>query len=571
MATNRYFSFSSFAVLALSLGFSSTTATCLAQAIDAGALSRNAESVARPPEEAPPAAAPVAPRAKTGPVVQVRRFVVEGATLMPAARLEALLAKRAGALHFSDLELAAQVVSREYARRGFFARATVPPQDVTDGVVRIEVIEGVMGRTTVLPGAPANVDADYVRKIATARLKEGAPYSAADLERGLLLADDLAGVSIRGVLKSGEGRGRSDLDLTITDEPFFSGVVSVNNQGSIATGVGQAFATASLANFSGHGDRLQLSGQSSARLVYGKAVYRAPIGADGLSADLGLSTLRYRLGHDFAALESEGQAGVVEAGLAYPLVRASRGDLSVRLSASRQRYADDVLDTPLRRKRLVGGALEVWGERTDRLAGGGHTSFQLRLAGGRLDLSDQPDDAEQDALTARAAGDYGKLVFEINRAQRLARSLYLRGRLFGQTATGNLDTAEQASLGGPTNVRAYPVIEGAGDEAAVANLELHRPVGGPWASRIDLYGFVDGGWVRQHRKPWDGWNASGQSNAYTLAGAGLGATWNAPGGLNLSLVAAAPLGPNPGQTAPGVNQDGSRRAARAWLSLSRTF
>lgn len=279
------------------------------------------------------------------------------------------------------------------------------------------------------------------------------------------------------------------------------------------------------------------------------------------------SSLRYRLGDTFAALEAKGRAESAGAELAYPLVRETTRNLRLALGLERRATADDSLGAPLRRRKADAASLALFGDAVDGLGGGGLTFYGLALTAGELDL-DLAADRAQDAAGPRAEGGYAKLTGHIGRVQNLGGGFSLRASLAAQWAGQNLDSAEKFSLGGPNGVRAYPVNEASGDEGWLARVEVAQALGAGWS----WLGFVDAGGIRQHRRPWAGWDGgSGQPNRYELAGAGLGLIWQRPGEWNAQLTLAAPLGNHPGKTADGKNQDGSRREARAWLRVVKHF
>src|SRR5690606_18675961 len=114
--------------------------------------------------------------------------------------------------------------------------------------------------------------------------------------------------------------------------------------------------------------------------------------------------------------------------------------------------------------------LGMYGDIVDGLGGGGFNVYNLSLVGGQLDLSGNAEDRANDANSAQRHGSFQKLAWSLGRLQRLTgdTTLWLSAR--GQFAGDNLDSSEGFSLGGPTAVRAYPVLEGSGDEGWVATL-----------------------------------------------------------------------------------------------------
>lgn len=542
---------------------------------DAGHLQRQLEQTLTPPAAtAPTPAAPAAPEDRSGPSVVVRRVVIEGATLIPAEELARQLdASLDRPQTLGELHAAAQALVGYYRTRGWFVRVLLPQQDVTGGTLRIQVVEGRFGSLLMAPGQ-TRARQDFVARIVGRRLDAGQPYSQADLERGLLLANDLPGIAADGVLQAGAAPGSTDLALSVRDGPWVSGQLGLGNLGSRTTGALQGYGMVALNNPSGYGDQLSLSAAAAGHLDYQTLGYGVPLGHDGLRLSLGYSQLHYRLGKEFEALDASGQARTATAGLAYPLLRGAERNLWLALNLGQRRNRDDSLGFTLRERRLNTLGLSLYGDSRDAFGRGGQTAWRAELTQGNAALR-LADDRRQDAAGPRVAGGFTRLNADLRRDQVLGAASYLRVRAAGQWSADNLDSSQQFGLGGPYGVRGYPASEGYGDSGALAQLELHAllaPALFGLNAGLDAYLFADAGVVRQHRARWPGWDMQGTNrNTYALYATGLGLRWSLPRGFALDAVFAVPLGHNPASANPGRNQDGSRRGARLWISASLAF
>lgn len=516
------------------------------------------------PQQAAPPANPDEER------VRVERFVIEGAALVPVADLEAAVQPYVGRmLGLEDLRAAARTLADVYRRRGYFARAVLPPQDITAGTVRIQIVEGRFGKL-VLDDQARRADGGFVAKVAGARLKEGVPYSADALERGMLIANDLPGVRADGVLKAGSAHGTSDLALTVRDAPLVRGSIGGDNGGAVSTGRYRGIGTLTIDGLTGRGDRVSVLALGSEGLGYGRLAWSIPIGFDGWRAEAHVSYLRYWLGGSFEPLDGRGSAGTQGIDLTYPVVRSSTASMDFRAAYEHGQYNDDLLGTPSHRKHIHRVSLSLGGESIDGVGGGGRSRYSLGVTLGGLDLSGLPFDLALDRVTAGTDGAYAKAEASASRDQRLGGEAFLRASVAGQWALNNLDSSEQFALGGPAGVRAYPVNEALGDTGYVASLELHQ--GAQFASMgFDLYAFADVGMVRRRTETWPGWAPPGTDNRYALAGAGVGVSYALPRGFVIGAVVAAPIGDNPGGADSRRNQDGSRSNVRSWLTLSKHF
>lgn len=498
--------------------------------------------------------------------VTVRHIVIEGATLVPTAELQALIADRIGqTLTLAELEQAAQRIAEHYRKLGWFARVYLPEQDVTEGTLRIQVLEGrFSGSSVQQSGTRANAAA--VQATITHRLRVGQPLSAAALERGLLIANDLPGIQARSTLQSGDAAGDTQLAIQVQDRPLLTGDLGANNYGSRSTGRAQAVGGLALNDLSGHGDQATLRLLAAQGTRSATAGYSLPLGKDGLRLAAHASALNYELGKDYAALDAEGSAYTSGLTLSWPLVRQLSRNLRLNAGYEHRRYNDDMLGQMLRRHGIDAVTLGVSGDSRDNLGAGGATWGGLQLTRGRLAIRDIANgDKAADANTANTQGGYTKLAWNLSRQQNLSQRWQLQGNLSGQFASGNLASSERMTLGGASQVRAYPANEASGDQGVLVQLELHStlPAGWQWIA------FYDAGSIQQHATPWANWNAgSKQPNRYTLQGAGLGLNWRTQH-WQLAASLAHPLGRNPGEDADGRSNDGTRSdSLRGWLNLT---
>ncbi len=561
---------------------------------DAGSLQRETGRGLQAPSPAPLVVSPMAPaqaQDPNAPRVTVVRFAIEGAELIPEAQLQGLLADMLGqALSMAELELAVERIERVYREAGWYARAWLPAQDVTEGLVRIQVLEGRFGEARLQSAGQGTgsrdnrrANAQAVLQTVTARLQPGQPLSAADLERGLLLANDLPGIEANAILQAGQSVGSSDLAVAVQDTALVSGDIGFSNHGLRPTGKGQLTGGLALNDLSGHGDQLALRMLGAAHLGSVLARYSLPLGHDGLRLAAWGSAMRYSLAGNYSSLEAKGTAYTAGVGVSYPLLRQQERNLRLEAGLQQRRYNDDMLQTAVRRHRTHVLNLGLGGDWVDSLGGGASNWAAVQLIHGQLSMRDVDGDVALDAAGPRTQGRYTKLALQWGRVQSLdswlapmANSVLGRGwqvqaAASGQTADKNLGSAERMTLGGPDQVRAYPVNEASGDAGLLIKLQLQRQ----WASGWQAQLFYDWGHIRQHKNLWVGWDGgTGLSNSYHLAGWGLGLGWLGQGSLRgwqVNASIATPVGSNPG-SAMGRNSDGSsQRSARGWLSVSRSF
>lgn len=519
----------------------------------------------------------VVPRpALSGTAVTIRAFRFEGNQRFKSARLADLVAGYLNRpLDVEELQDAGAAVAAFYREQGWLARVVLPRQEVTEGTVTLRVIEAIYGGTQIEVDGGASlatlrVDPDTLKRYSGARQKPGQPLNMGDLERGMLLADDLPGVRVVGSLGAGRRESETDMLLRVRNEPPAQLTLTADNHGSRGTGAGRVLGDGQLNSPFGLGEQIGLSAQLSEGVTYGRTSASMPLGHDGWRAGVNASAMRYHVtGSDFAALQPEGRSTAVGADLTHALVRQHDRNVYLTAGLDHKRFRNGTLTGTTSDYRLTATQLGVSGNLNDDFGGGGLSSGTLSVTLGRLNLSGSPHQAN-DATTLQTEGRFTKWRYRLARQQALAAGLSLQGTLSGQRASKNLDSSEKFSLGGPDGVRAYPISEGSGSEGDLLNAELRWQ----WPASTGcgacvLSAFYDWGRVTVNRQ--NDWVGAATLNRYSLRGYGLAMGWQGPGGLSLSATWARRHGTNPNPTAAGTDQDGSSPGNRFWLSASLSF
>lgn len=494
----------------------------------------------------------------------VSGFRIAGATVFPEAELLPLLKDFVGQdLGIAELNRAAEAITRFYRSRGHFvARAYVPAQEVKDGIVEIVVLEGRVDRINVAPGGKLRLSEERVRGMLEAAVGPDGVVREEELERGLLLLNDLPGVAARATLSPGASLGTSTITAGVSEGALASGSVDFDNFGSKFSGAERLGATLNLNDLAGRGDLAALRLTHGSGVDYGRLGYQTPVGYSGLKLGAAYATTRYKLCCEFAALDPHGTATVETLSATYPFVRQRGFSLYGGVTVENKRLYDATIAGPTSDRKARTAALSVAGDGRDGLWGGGLTNASLALVDGDLVLG------APDSRVAGTEGGYTKTSWSLTRLQRLGERSALYASLAGQLASKNLDSSEKFFLGGPQGVRAYPQGEAPGDEALLLNLEYRYEV----APALRLSAFVDRGTVWRYRSPWTGALAAGQDNRYSLLGAGIGLQWSQPGDFLLNASLAQRLGSNPGRDpVTGNDVDATRDRARFWLQAVKYY
>jgi hemolysin activation/secretion protein len=451
---------------------------------DAGQILRETRppAPAAPLPEKPPITVPVQPRPGiTAPApgagevrVQVTHFTFAGNSAIESARLSAAVAEWENrSLNFGDLMQAVEKIEAVYKAAGFIlAQAYLPPQKIKDGAVEIAIAEGKPGEVKL--EGESRVSPDVVFAYFDTLSKER-PITLPDLERRVLLVNDLAGGKAALDLQAGAAEGTSDIILAQTEESLWSGRVDLNNYGAPSTGekrLGVAVNAASLFHL---GERINaniLDSEKQGIVSYGLRG-ELPVGGNGWRVHAAASLAEYQLGANFAALDASGSVRSVRAGASYPFVRSRtvtvrlQGEVDSATLVDRYKAAGTELD-----KKSQGVNLNLSTDWLDTLGGSGVNRIDLGLRRARLELGDTALAADVPPAGLDTQGNFTKLTLAAQRQQYLNDHWSLIGQFQYQAASKNLDTSEKIAIGGALNMPGYVTGEATGDDGAIAKLNL---------------------------------------------------------------------------------------------------
>jgi hemolysin activation/secretion protein len=516
----------------------------------------NQSQAARPRLPRAPFARPEG-KADTTPMFVLRHVSVVGAVAIPRDRLvtayQPYLGKKVSQ---ADLANMASAVSDVYRAAGFhLSRAIVPVQDIKDGTLRLQVIEGSI---TELALKGEGADEFGIRPMLDVVVMER-PSRLATLERQLLLVNGRPGVRIQdtGLEEIGTASGHFRLVVELKTWHLYTSF-GVDNLGSRAVGPWQSYGTAAFNSYLAPGDSLVLNLSTTPgdprQLAFGRLSYEVPVGTDG--ARFGASgfysevwpgdirhlysdntkTQSFEFHGSIAPLQSQQSSLTLTAGMGFSNVREQ--DVFGPIYNDHIRTLNLTADYRLK----------------DNFGGNNYLTVGVRQGLDIMGASHRDDDLlSHDG----ASGKFSALNFWFTRYQTLNDAFSVKLSGSGQWASGPLFTSQQFYLGGIAFGRGYGAAEISGDNGIAGSLELrfdHKLNYRYW-SGVQLYSFVDAGAA---------WNAGYTMNeglALTSAGGGvrmfLFDDWQADVGVAVPLSYRAP--------------DNSSRSARLLFSLSSAF
>ncbi len=500
---------------------------------------------------------PAAPELPTSDPFMVRHIEITGNTLLASAELHSLVAPSEGKmLNLSLLQELAGLITKRYQDHGYLlSRAYIPPQTLSNGSVRIAVLEARYGAVTLANTSRVS-DAlllSYLRP-----LEVGGPVAEGALQRSLLLLSDVPGAVVNSTLAPGADPGTTELQLLATPGAPASGSFGLDNAGNRYTGRERLSAAINLNDPLHRGDVLSLNAMTSGPgLTYGRVGYQALLAnGEGTTMGAAVSGLYYHLGNGLSDLHAHGTAEVETLTVMQPLIRSIAGNLFTQFAFDAKQLRDETDASDIHTDRHTDAVtLTLAGDRRDSL---GISNMSLDLSAGHLGFDNEAAQAAN-ASTARTGGTYAKYTLSLARLQALSDSNSLYVAVNGQTADRNLDSSEQFFLGGPNSVRAYDVGTIGGAIGALASAELRHNLGvsfhGTWQTIV----FADSGVVRIYKEVF----APGDNTA-TLSGAGFGLNWVGGRGWTAAFEVAKPIGAVPTLV-------GGAASSRVWLEIHKAF
>jgi hemolysin activation/secretion protein len=375
-------------------------------------------------------------------------------------------------------EIAAQV-AQYYRERGFIlVRALIPPQTISNGIVNMHILEGLLGNVTI------EKNQYYQREQLLRPFADllGKPVVEAEIESAMLVLNDYPGLSSFAVFRPGLNPGETDLLVSIIEEQSISSTAHVDNYGSEYTG---EFRTRLDVHWNNPFDAIDRLSASISKTVnptngsYGSLNYeRHAFGPKNIFG-IGASENDYSLG---AALEPFGITGTTTLAQMYWRRAFHRSRLFNSyglLQLSRKSAKLNVTEGDDRADELTVASIETgfdWISSTRRHLITSRLQYSQGFDGllGAMEPTSNP--AETDASRRGGSGMYAggafsKFNFDYDYWYNFIPNHTVHFSFRGQQSDDLLTSLEQMPIGGPNNVRAYATSEFLRDQAFTTSVE----------------------------------------------------------------------------------------------------
>ena len=490
----------------------------------------DSKSLATPETPAPaPATQPAAPAG--APKFEIRRYVIEGNTLMPAERLDQLLAPFSGKdKDFGDVQRALETLQTTYQAAGYGSvEIRLPEQELERGEVRFVVVEAKVGKIAIEGNANFNA-ANIRRSVPT--LREGETPNSRKIAESIRLANENPAKQSAVVLRGTEREDRIDAVIRVADVDPRRWSLSIDNTGNESTGparVGLAYQHSNVGNLD-HVLTLQYITSPTKFedvMVLGLG-YKIPLYTLGDSIDvvLGYSSVDSGTVQDLFLVAGQGTIFGLRYNQGLPKWRDLEHKLvygldyrayqnQVTPEGSPDQLVPDVTVHPL--SLTYNASLKGVGQ---------DLSFYLSMAQNIPGGNDGKDEDFKKQGARFGVGSAGYRLFRggINYLRSFKGDWQARANWNAQYTDDALVSGEQFGIGGADNVRGFNERYVASDKGHRTMLELYTPdLAKPLGlanGRLRLVTFYDTGAVRRN------YTAANEAEAANLDSAGFGLRLN---------------------------------------------
>lgn len=422
--------------------------------------------------------------------VYVHNFIFSGNTVFTddqlSQLLDTLINRNITSLH---LEEARRILSQHYVDHGYInSGAVLPDQSIADGVIRFELVEGVLSEVIVRGNERLNTQHLQERVL----VGTGTPLNLVRLRDRLdVIRQDPNIARVNAQLKPGNGPGKSYLDFLIEENNPFHVQLGFSNNQSASLGAEQLDLLISHTNLTGFGDSLQVNygitdgGWDEMGFAGDDDMsffYTIPIGANDVTLTMGYETSdTIIIEEPFDTLDINSEAESVSIALRVPIYRTANSEFAFSFSGQRATSRTFLGDRP---QTLSPGAqrgvskvtalrfAQEWSRRSQLRALAVRSTFSLGI-----DALDATENSARLNGTRIADGKFFAWLGQFQYVQKIGNShnqLVVRANV--QLTDDPLMSTELLSIGGLSTVRGYRENQMVADKGFVASIESRIPV-----------------------------------------------------------------------------------------------
>lgn len=493
-----------------------------------------------------------------------------------------------------QLQEVANKVRNYYRQKGLIlTQVVVPVQTVENGVVDLELYVGKLGR--VLAEGNKMYSKEKLEQVFDDLI--GKPIYKADIEAALLRLTDFPGLTVFGVFQPGQLVGTADIVLKVQKEKRFDVAFRVDNHGTRETGQNRFRTIIDWNNITNGDDKLSLTVQQTYHPKnndFKGFDYERYLSDGSYLAKAFFNTNRFDVGGTFKANQIRSETNNAGLSLQKSFIRSRVLNLSAELGFTKKQSYTRTKGIQTNIDRLSVFDLGINYDSVDTFnpfsflsnekeggAGGGINFATLELSRGVENLFGSMGSSAEMSLLPQslqssrrsgvnnlpAPGKFNKVFASFTRLQTVKSGVSLLIRSEWQWTDDILAPIEQYSVGGPDNVRAFPVAQVLWDKAFFASFEFlfnapfiaDKPAfeNRTWGELLQLGIFYDMA-VGKVNEP----SVADEQGYRSHDGVGVGLRFNLPGTIESRIFSAWEI---------GNNTLGNNRRPQIWGDLTYTF
>ncbi|HSA06155.1 MAG TPA: ShlB/FhaC/HecB family hemolysin secretion/activation protein [Candidatus Gastranaerophilales bacterium] len=457
-----------------------------------------------------------------------------------------LIGKEVG---FKEIVDAISDITLAYQSMGYItSKAYIPPQDVIDGVLKINILEGKIGQIDI--NKTKRVKSSYIKNnfIRSNNLEESKIFNVNNLKNSLNELNSTEYLKGKVILKQGNESQTTDIILDIKDRFPVNFGASTDNFGRNYTGLQRFGLNVGTPNITGFGDSLNNHLDFSKGLFGINTVYSVPVGSKGAKLQFGYSHSDIKIGQELKSEKIKGKSNDFNTKISMPLYKKNNLIINSEigfemLSSKTESSVNSAYNNKYELRVLRTGLNLIKEDNSGRWISSATVNTGLPFLGAKTKKEDESD----------ATSKFVKLEGSLIRIQSLPLKSFGIFRLSGQYSPSHLLSAEQTQAGGMYSVRGYREGVLYGDLGYNLTLEARKavpylpstvsvPYGKdknikiPVKNRIYMSVFYDQAIAREHRQ--------GISYSYKnfLQSVGAGLNISLTKFINANMYIGVPLG-----------------------------
>ncbi|NEO19686.1 MULTISPECIES: ShlB/FhaC/HecB family hemolysin secretion/activation protein [unclassified Moorena] len=451
--------------------------------------------------------------------IVIKRFNIIGSTVFSQEKLAEITDPFLNQpISFPALFKIRSEITELYDKEGYVnSGAYIPPQQLEDGVVRIDIIEGEL--EDIIVKGLSRLNPNYIKsRLAIATKK---PLNVRRLLNGLqMLRLDPLIANISAELSAGIEPGESLLEVKVTEADTFSTQITLDNGRSPSVGSFRRRPQIREGNLLGLGDALELNYTNTDGSDTFDVSYTLPINPRNGTLRLAYGTTASEvIEPPFDRIDIDSESRFYEITLRQPVFQTPTEEVAIGITGSRQESETSILDTPF---PLSAGAddegrtrinairlFQEWTKRSEQQVLAARSQLSIGISSG--DTTINRGEPDSNFFAWRGQGQWVRLLAPNT-------ILLIRGDV--QLADRGLVPLEQIGIGGLQSVRGYRQDLILSDNGAFISAELRLPIiqNPDSGTLVQLTPFLDFG---------TGWNKDDENDIddNTIASLGLGLRW----------------------------------------------